>query len=57
MAYRSRRKLAGNLLAAFSRVRQVIGRPLLTLGCDCMLRILDLPISSMTDKRGGGFHA
>ncbi|NJA06168.1 FIST domain containing protein [Methylococcaceae bacterium WWC4] len=56
--------LLENLAAAFGRVRQVIGQPLVTLGCDCILRKLEVAAADqlddlnrlMTDNRVVGFH-
>jgi hypothetical protein len=47
--------LVENLEQAFSQIRAEIGTPQLVLGCDCILRKLEIYQSSLTDRVGEVF--
>jgi len=42
--------LLANLEALFSRIRSRVGRPVLVLGCECVLRRLEVERSGLTDS-------
>jgi hypothetical protein len=44
--------LVENLEQAFAQIRAEIGRPQLVLGCDCILRKLEISQTSLTDRVG-----
>jgi hypothetical protein len=44
--------LVENLEQAFTQIRAEIGLPQLVLGCDCILRKLEISQNSLTDRTG-----
>jgi hypothetical protein len=48
--------LVGNLERAFAGVRQVVGEPQLVIGCDCILRRLEVNQRGLADRVGDCFR-
>lgn len=48
--------IVANLENTFAQIREEIGPPLLTLGCDCILRTLEITQKHLNDKVGAEFQ-